>query len=294
MKRSAFAFVLALGLWGFGITAQPVRAYICPGSSTNYATTCIGVSDGVACISTASAGAGCCAPGKCKSQVCNLPTSQTACNDGNDCTNDTCVIVGGGNYNPVCGAVNKANGTSCNRDGNACTLDSCQNGNCVAGPNKDCSGVNYDPQCQTPACNPANGNCFAQAINEGLHCNDGKDCTYAEVCNNGNCGAGAGNGLVRPAGTPCWDGEFCRPGTCNGSDKGCKNRVNLPGGAPCDPNNCTNAFCQGNGGPCVVQSCTGPSANCDQCGPNAPCSDTTSNPSFPCGCVSIPIYNPPN
>jgi hypothetical protein len=294
MKRSVFYLVPALALSAaLAAASRPAAAYQCTGSSTDYVTNCSGIANGTPCINTVSVGAGCCAPGTCRSDVCNLPPTQTACNDLNSCTTDTCRIVGGGNFNAVCTYTPSGDGTSCDIDGNLCTLDTCQSGTCTAGPAKDCSAQPHDAQCQAPACNTATGNCFAANINEGQHCNDGKDCTYAEVCNNGACGSGAGNGLLRPAGTPCWDGDFCNPGTCNGTDKGCKNKHTLPAGSPCDPNNCTNAFCD-NHANCVVASCTGPSANCDQCGPSAPCAASTTNPSFPCGCVSAPIYDPPN
>jgi len=275
------------------MVALPAAAYVCPGGSTDYAISCISLPNGVPCINTA-VGAGCCAPGVCQSQVCNLPTSQTACNDSNICTTDTCTTAGGGNNNAICTFTPLADGSSCNADGNLCTLDTCQGGSCVVGPQKDCSGkTGCDAQCQTIGCNPSSGGCICVNANEGQHCNDGKDCTYAEVCNNGACGTQAGNGLLRPAGTPCWDGDWCHPGTCNGTDKGCKNRVTLAAGSPCDPNNCTNAVCDSHAN-CIVVSCTGPSANCDQCGPNAPCKTSTQNPDFPCGCVDAPIYNPPN
>jgi hypothetical protein len=225
--------------------------------------------------------------------VCNIPQSQTACDDGNSCTSNICNTAGGGNHDPICSHPALGNGASCNADGNQCTIDTCQGGTCTFQSNKDCSGVNIsDPGCEEPSCNPANGNCTTAPINEGERCVDQFDCTYGERCNNGDCGAGAGAGFLRDPNTPCWDGEFCKPGECNGSDKACRDKVNLPAGTPCDPNACTNATCQSNGGPCVVNSCNS-SALCEQCG-NVQCKSSTQNPAFPCGCVTAPIYNPPN
>jgi hypothetical protein len=281
------AIVLGAMLLG----GAPAEAYFCPGDPTNYQTTCIGMSNGTPCIAPFN-NLGCCGPGICQSQVCDLPQMQTACDDENTCTTDICTTAGGGNFDPICTFDPVDDGTPCDADDNECTLDSCDGGTCTFDADKDCSGVNLPhPGCQEPACNPNNGNCFAAATNEGERCNDGFDCTYGERCDNGACG-GNGNGFLRPANTPCWDGEFCKPGKCNGSDRACKNKTNLPAGTACDPNNCTNATCQSNGGPCVVNSCNS-SALCEQCG-NVQCQGATQNPAFPCGCVTQPIYNPPN
>lgn len=297
MKRY-FASILSAAALGatLVVAATPALAYVCPGGSTDYAISCTGVPDSLhlPCIKT-SVGTGCCGPGVCNSQVCDTPQTQTACNDGNQCTLDACTTAGGGNNDPICSASNVQNGTACELDNpiNQCRIDQCQSGVCTFVGNVDCSGNSVpDPQCQVSACNPNNGNCTTQNANEGADCNDRKDCTYGEVCNNGTCGGGAGGGFLRPNGTPCWDYDWCKPGTCNGSDKGCKNRVSLAAGAACDPNGCTNATCATAGGNCVVNSCaTGPL--CVQCG-NSNCANAPSHPTAPCGCLSEPIYNPPN
>src|SRR5262245_24681390 len=169
------------------MVALPAAAYVCPGGSTDYITNCNGIPNGVPCINTA-VGAGCCGPGTCQSDVCNLPMSQTACNDSNVCTTDTCTTAGNGNNDAICTYTPLGNGASCNADGNPCTLDTCQGGTCTVGPPKDCSGkTGCDSQCQAPGCSPSSGSCVCNNTHEGEHCNDGKDCTYAEVCNNGAC-----------------------------------------------------------------------------------------------------------
>src|SRR5262249_27668773 len=130
------------------MVALPAAAYVCPGGTTDYVTSCLNLPNGIPCINT-SVGAGCCAPGDCQSQVCNLPVSQTACNDNNGCTNDTCTTAGGGNNDAICTFAPKSDGSSCTADNDLCTLDTCQGGTCVVGPQKDCSGkTGCDAQCQ--------------------------------------------------------------------------------------------------------------------------------------------------
>lgn len=289
LDRMIPAIVLG-GTMLLGVTSA--NAYFCPGDPTDYSVGCFNKPNGTPCIASA-INLGCCGPGTCGGGACNIPQMQTACDDSNACTSNICNTAGGGNHDPICSHPAFADGTFCNEDDNLCTIDSCLEGVCTFQSDKDCSGHSVpEPQCQQPVCKPSNGNCIAENINQDVKCNDGFDCTYGERCKDGKCGSGSGAGFLRPAGVACWDGEFCKPGTCNGSDKACRNKSNSPAGTPCDPNNCTNATCQSNGGPCVVNSCDS-TALCEQCG-NANCAATTQNPAFPCGCVSQPIYNPPN
>lgn len=247
MKRSlAWMFSGCLVVWSVAVVSI-ARAYVCPGSTTNYVTDCTNMG-GAACIRT-TAGSGCCAPGTCRQGVCDVPGTQTACNDANQCTTDSCGTLGGTDalhqWDPVCSYTMISSGTACNRDADLCTLDTCQNGVCLySGSTVTCTGLQTS-QCQQPACNPATGNCFAQNKADGTPCDDGKDCTYAEVCNNGVCAGGPGAGLKRPTGYRCTDGNVCNPGTCNGTDGTCHNRSAALDGTTCelDGNKCTIDTC---------------------------------------------------
>lgn len=296
LKRSVLAGAIVLASL---VGARLASAYICPGGTTDYVTNCLGLDRGTPCIRT-STGTGCCTPGTCRSDVCDI-AAQTACHDGEPiCTIDSCTTAGGGNNDPICTYTPVAAGTSCNTDGNLCTLDTCNSsGVCVVGPNKDCSSTPLsEPQCQAPACNPNNGNCYAAAANEGKHCNDGKDCSYGESCNNGGCGAGAGAGSPRANHTVCFDGDFCHPGECDGTHFGCSNRQAKNVGDSCDINECGNSTCQlqGNNLNCVTNSCLDNTNPCLVCGPNAKCNPAAgTGGSTACGCVvgAFP-YSPPN
>lgn len=276
-------------------------AYVCPGGTTDYATACTvngtQLPNGTACISIVSLGAGCCAPGACKGGNCNLPPTQTACDDNNACTSNNCTTAGGGNFDPICSYPALPSGTTCDLDSNLCTLDTCNgSGTCVAGPNKDCSGQHLgDPQCQVPACHPENGDCYAANKTDGTKCDDGYDCTYSETCNNGSCGTGAGTGLLRDNTNICFDGgDFCHPGHCDGVHKACQNHTARQVGDSCNPNSCVVSHCDGNLN-CVNDSCLDNTHNCPNCGPTVMCrpaQGTSGN--TPCGCLDAYPYNPPN
>jgi len=120
------------------------------------------------------------------------------CDDGNDCTDDSCDAVAG------CLYVNNA--VPCN-DGNACTVgDACSLGSCVGGMPKTCDDA--DP-CTEDACDPASGMC----VHPNRYCKENLlTCgNHFDPCNPmlmANCGE-------------CSGGEMCSPGGfCQGAD-GC-------------------------------------------------------------------------
>jgi len=70
-------------------------------------------------------------------------------------------------------------------DLNACTdNDKCLAGVCK-GSDKDCSSL--DTPCGVGLCNSANGNCYFDQAGDGTTCDDGDDCTAADVCKSGVC-----------------------------------------------------------------------------------------------------------
>ena len=100
-------------------------------------------SDNNACtLNDACDGAGTCQPGPPR-----------VCNDGKECTTDTCDSVRG------CVFTNRTG--TCTDDGNPCTADVCSAGNCTH-----------------------------PALAEGTGCDDGQFCTVNEACHGGSCSGG--------------------------------------------------------------------------------------------------------
>src|SRR5439155_1379076 len=156
-----------------------------------------------------------------------------SCDDGNDCTDDTC--------SPSTGCAHTNNKAACS-DGNACTPnDTCSAGRCVGGPAPNCD----DGHGSTDDSRKTSSGC-AHATNP-RPCTDGNACTTSGACRGGRCVGGAGPN--------CDDGNACTDDTCSPST-GCAHTNNT---APCnDGNACTtNDACSG--GRCVG----GPAPNCN-------------------------------
>ncbi len=98
------------------------------------------------------------------------------CNDNTSCTNDSCDPKTG-----ACKFAPKADGAFCS-DGQACTSpDRCTKGKCVGTP-KDCDdGV----ACTVDSCDQ--GNCKHAPAIDGTACNDGDPCTLTSACKSGQC-----------------------------------------------------------------------------------------------------------
>lgn len=233
--------------------------------------------------------AGVCNPG---TGLCSMPAKANGspCTDGNACTQvdscqsgacagsqaKTCPAIdqchGTGTCDPTSGACsqpNKPEGTGCD-DGNACTQsDTCASGVCIGGNPVTCPVT--DPCSSGGSCNPADGTCSAVKKADGETCDDGNRCTLNDVCQTGQCVAGAAAtcapidgcheagscdpatgvcsvGSVRTDGTPCSDGngctqnDACQSGACvGGPTKVC---------APIDQCHDT-GFCEPATGACV-------------------------------------------
>jgi hypothetical protein len=103
----------------------------------------------------------------CDSGTCINKCDTVVCDDGNDCTDDSC-SNGQCSYLP-------ANGSSCS-DGNGCTVnDKCSAGTCVGGGAKVCSD---GKECTSDAC--TGGSCKYTNLPNGSACSAGK-------CSNGAC-----------------------------------------------------------------------------------------------------------
>ncbi len=202
----------------------------------------------------------CTLPDKCVDGAC-VPGPEANCNDGNPCTDDSCV--------PKSGCAHTANALPCS-DNDACTLgDQCADGACKAGAELlDCDDGN---PCTIDSCNPAVG-CAHGNSNE--KCDDGNLCTEGDQCGGGQCNPGVP--------VVCDDENLCTTDSC-APDKGCVFTANT---SPCsDGDVCTlNDQCKDgecvssgvldcdDGNPCTIDSCN-PAEGCAHGNSNENCDD---------------------
>ena len=202
----------------------------------------------------------CSAPDVCAGGTCQGGTPVN-CNDGKQCTADSCL--------PDTGCIHETVAGTCS-DGNACTQgDTCVAGTCEPGTATDCGDNN---PCTDDSCDPQQG-CAHFANTE--QCDDANECTSQDHCQDGQCVAGdiqdcddknpctqdkcsALLGCVHTAldGAPCFDGTTCTtPGKCAGSF--CQSGPQLD----CDDEN-----------PCTTDSCD-PATGCLHEVNEEPCND---------------------
>jgi hypothetical protein len=182
------------------------------------------------------------------------------CNDGNECTDDTCVPESGCQYT--------ANSAPCD-DNNVCTLnDQCAKGWCGAGSVVDCDDGS---PCTADSCDPVLG-CQYTAFDDGP-CNNGDPCTVGDMCVSGICFPGNQE-------LDCNDDNVCTDDHCE-PWVGCQH---LNNNAPCtDDKNCTTGD-QCAGGVCV------PGQQELDCNDNNVCTDDSCDDSQ--GCLHIPNAEP--
>ena len=151
--------------------------------------------------------------GKC---VKNFDAEGTPCSDQNKCTKlDQC-------HSGECGGVPANNETNCDLDQDQCTLDSCLDGICEAGPKLLCGP---DAPCHHSQCNPTTGFCVHYPVSDEA-CDDGDPCTLGDTCLTGDClpGVDVCVDCSDPdlQGHCCDDGrsdtlhDFCFEGRCTG------------------------------------------------------------------------------
>ena len=195
-----------------------------------------------------------CKGGECKSGAL------LDCDDGNGCTSDSCDEETGCKHTAATG--------DCDDD-NPCTVDDqCQAGKCVPGGVADC---NDDNPCTDDFCDPAGG--CVNVPNEAS-CNDQDLCTLGDICQDGECVAGAP--------LNCDDKNACTNDACN-KLLGC---THSNSSTPCDDNDpcttsdiCVAGGCVGTGAldcnddnPCTTDFCD-PMVGCSHSTNNAPCDD---------------------
>ena len=183
------------------------------------------------CTSTFSANAACddgnaCSTGElCTQEGCGGGT-YNKCDDGIDCTVDSCDSATGG-----CSHI--ATDSLCD-DGIACTHDACTDGACAnAIDSVLCDDGN---QCTSETCVAAVG-CKYNNLVDGSECTDGSNCTLGDACSGGNC--------VYEALMNCEDENVCTNDFCDPA-AAC---VHMGNNLPCDDaNGCTyNDGCYGPG-----------------------------------------------
>ena len=201
----------------------------------------------------------------CVNGVCE-GTGQMACDDGNDCTSDSCNALQGCAHEPLTGPV-------CD-DGSLCTMeDACVDGTCTGSP-INCADI--DP-CTLDLCDPNQG-CFQAPVpnDPPVSCDDGSPCLLVDTCVNGEC---VGSDPVE-----CNDGNLCTDDYCDEDTGDCEASNN---DAPCDDNNpctqsdtCGNGFCLGgdwlpcdDNNICTADACVPAGGGCVYTPINAPCDD---------------------
>jgi hypothetical protein len=218
------------------------------------------------CVACGDAGERCCADDGCDhGLVCQADGTcacdRASCGGCRTCENGRCVVDASFVCTPSdqcheagvcdpqtgeCTNPRKEDGASCD-DGDPCTQhDSCQNGVCTGGEEKDCSSE--DDACNDGVCQD-NGTCGKRPKDDGTSCNaDNTDCTSGDSCQNGVCTPGAGVDCRA-------EDDQCNRGVCQ-SDGTCVKEPRQDGtvcsdGDPCtQPDTCQNGSCVA--GPALV------------------------------------------
>jgi len=156
--------------------------------------------------------------------VCRVDESKTSwgdidCDDGNDCTVDTC-DAGDGCANTAVSGTPCDDGLSCNAN------DVCQDGVCTGAPcgcDEDCS--TYDTACQTGACDGSR--CVIEPAVLGTSCDSGNTCIVGAICDEGSNCVGNWDAATCPCGSDadCDDGKNCTVDSCNTLTGACTNTV---------------------------------------------------------------------
>ncbi len=193
---------------------------------------------------------------------CTPPCQSDAeCDDGNPCTNDTCLADGTCQNTLIC-----TTDAQCD-DGNSCTTDSCRADGCCDNipdctVNSDCDDGDL---CTVNVCDALTGCCVTTSIPDC--CTSDADCNDGDVCTNDRCDLAAHVCVYTPiclVDTDCDDGNVCTNDTCR-ADGCCDNLPICTSDADCnDGNVCTTDVCRADG------CCD----NTPDCTVDADCADT--------------------
>jgi hypothetical protein len=197
-------------------------------------------------------------------------TSDADCDDGNPCTDESCV-------DGVCQSDN--NDGACD-DGVFCNgADTCGGGACQHAGDP-CPGPDGDGDC-SEQCNEDHGACTGNDPN-GSPCDDGLLCNGVDTCQNGACSQHTGD--------PCAGGPECK-NTCNEQEASCFS----PFGIACsdDGNVCTDDVCDGQGN-CIPLPNQAPCADEVFCNGQEACRSGVCQPGTnPCGLLRRCEEGPP-
>jgi hypothetical protein len=155
-------------------------------------------------------------------------TKELVCNDGNECTADSCDPDIGCEFVPVAG--------DCD-DGTTCTQgDVCFQGQCVATSFLPCDD---DNPCTDDSCHPVDGCVHTPNV---LPCDDGDACTLVDLCAGGLC--------LGTSAPDCDDKDVCTDDSCDAAT-GCvhvNNSAECNDGDKCTPfDQCSDGICVGSG-----------------------------------------------
>ncbi|MBM4355867.1 MAG: hypothetical protein FJ109_19115, partial [Deltaproteobacteria bacterium] len=230
------------------------------------------------------------------------------CDDGNECTKDSCKGEAGCTFEPL-------DQGEC-KDGDACTVgDHCVAGQCIGNP-VVCDDGN---PCTDDSCNGVGGCVFT---NNQTLCDDDDPCTVGDVCVSGSCGG-------TPVSCDCQekkdclaleDGNLCNgtlvcdkagfpykcavdpstvitcPPVPDGPDELCLKSSCLAATGKCTTEPDHEGFACDDGDPCTIgEACA--QGNCEggvepNCSDDNPCTDDLCVPGK--GCLNVPNANPCN
>lgn len=197
------------------------------------------------------------------------------CNDGLECTIDSCTTCSGAGCNntPEGGWKCKndaaaAENNLCDADSDVCTVgDKCVGGFCAPGVDFDCTG--RDDECVTGICfeNAGTPDCTTQNRTNGTDCNaDSNGCTIGDHCFGGICQ----QGTATPDCSGLDNADNCKAGVCSstGAESYTCIQTSAGNGTPCnDHNGCTMPdLCSG--GSCVGTTVVENQPDCTSSGCN--------------------------
>jgi hypothetical protein len=107
-------------------------------------------------------------------------------------------------------------GKTCIDLNDMCSVNkTCAAGTCIGGEVKDCSALTVG--CFDGICDPGTGQCFSSPVPPGGTCAQATDDCNVGICDmNGNCAPQATNEGGACNSDPCFDGQLCAGGQCQG------------------------------------------------------------------------------
>jgi hypothetical protein len=191
------------GLCGGGVASNCADDNPCTDDSCDGMLGCVYTNNSASCED----GSLCTLNDLCGEGICQ-PGEATVCDDGNSCTDDSCL--------PESGCTFSDNEALCD-DGNACSLgDVCEDGTCSYKEWLVCADDNV---CTSDSCDPQGGCLFNL---NSAPCDDGDVCSTGDHCHLGEC--------IAAGQLACDDGNLCTDDSCN-AESGCQFVANS---APCD------------------------------------------------------------